>query len=248
MKFLKSRKAIIAALLVLVVLVLVVRDLENEARTSLVQDLEIRSSRIVGARVDIHGADIDREAGEVSVPGLTVANPTGFSGRDMISIDSIGMRADFEARVIEQIKVDGIEVAIEFQGERSNLESVGERVVESAEREDEVPEEGSADQEASDSDDAETIRADWLVERVEFAGIKVSVRADWTDEVREFEFEGLAVEDLNGGTDDLVRRVAVDFLDKVLVSAAEQVEDDRLRERLMEKVGALRQRAVETEG
>lgn len=247
MKFLTSRKTIIAALLFVVALVLVVRDLEDDGQTSLAEVLEIRTSRMLGARVNIHDVDIDRSGGKISVPGLTVANPTGFSNQDMIKIDSISLQMDFEARFIEQVEVKGVEVAIEFQGDRSNLESVGERVVQSAEREKEVAQDVSDEEEASHTETVGDDRDDWKVERVELTDAAVSVQADWTDEVGEFELEGMLLEDLDGRTDDLLRLVAADFLDRVLLSAAKRVEDDRLRARLMEKVGVLRQQVAETE-
>lgn len=245
MKILKSKK-IIVLLVALVALLWAIQLYKDDAEMSLLEKVESRGSRVLGTRLDVDDAYVDWASGEISLSRLVVANPGGFSNANMISVDAIEARADFESRVIDRVRLSGVDAVIEFRGARSNFETVGDRMAKRAAGDGAAAGNGQdGEREASDasteSGAAEAPpRDDWVVESIEFVDIHVRVTADWSS--REFDFDagGLSIESLDAGTDDLVRAVAIRFLDRVLVSAANQAEDDRLKESLMEKAEALR--------
>lgn len=248
MKTFRYRKTIVVVLAALVALLWAIELYRNDVGLSLLEAMESRGSRVLGTRVDIADANVDRDSGEVSLAGLEVANPGGFSNREMLTVDAVAVHADFGARIIERIRLSGVNALLEFRGARSNFQTVGERIAAS----DKVEEAAAgdvarqADSEAASAGQADTagadapVRDDWVVADVEFVAIHVTVRADWTSEVVDFDAGGLSVSGLDAGTDDLVRAVAARFLHRVLASAAERVDDARLAEALREKARELR--------
>lgn len=153
---------------------------------------------------------------------------------------------DFDSRVIETVSLEGVAVLIEFRGGRSNFETLADRAVR---REQQAQADaGSGDTDATADDETapeeeaggEAARDDWRIETVEFGDARVRVQADWTSEVIDEEIAGFTIDGLDAGTDDLARAVTVRFLDRILVSTANRVDNERVREVLMEKSGELR--------
>lgn len=249
MKVLKTRKSIIVLLVAVIVLFWALQLYRDDAELSLQEEIEARGSRILGTRLNVGAVSVDWGDGKISLSKLVVASPGGFSNRDMISVDKVDGRADFGARVIERLTLSGVSTVIEFRGARSNFETIADRITRRAVGEDAPAGSGQAGagEEVGDSGEEtgageESPRDDWQVENVEFGRIRVRVQADWTSDVLDFDVGGLSIEKLNAGTDDLARVVTVRFLDRVLMSAANQVDDERLQEALMEKAEDLRNR------
>lgn len=246
MSMLKSRKSIVMLIAAVVVVLAAIRFVGEDPGALLIEQVESRGSRLLGARLDISGAEVDAGAGRISLSGLTVANPGGFSSADMMSVEDVALAGDLEQRVMDQITFSGVTTMVEFRGAQSNLGSLGERIADDVEEEQasEPREESEAQSDTgSDGQDPAADDADgdgWRIERVEFSDINIQVRADWTSEVLELDAGGLVLEDLDAGANDVARVVAIRFLHKVLVAGAEQVGDDRLKGHLLEKAQALR--------
>lgn len=85
----------------------------------------------------------------------------------------------------------------------------------------------------------------WRIESLELDVVRV--QADWTSKEIDFDAGSFSIDVLAAGTDDLVRGLTVRFLARVLVSAAARVDDDRLKDCLMEKTEALRGRLPPTQ-
>lgn len=248
MPILKSKRTIIILLVAAAALLWAIRLYENDAEVSLQEEIESRGSRILGTRVDVGDITVNWNAGRLSLADLSVASPGGFSGQDMISVDSVEADLDFETRVIDRITLRGVEAVIEFRGARSNFQTMGDRVARRSAGDDVAG--GSADGgDAGEGDSRPEADAaggvapdDWRVESIEFDGVRVRVQADWTSKAVEFDAGGFSIDALDAGTEDLARAVTVRFLDRVLVSAADRVDNDRLRNALLEKAEALRTR------
>lgn len=249
MKSLKNKKSMIVLLVAVIVLFWTLQLYREDAELSLREEIEARGSRILGTRLNVGAVSVDWSGGNISLSELVVASPGGFSSGDMISVDKVDGRADFGARVIDRLTLSGVNTVIEFRGARSNFETIADRIARRAAGDDASTGSGQAGagEEAGDSGEEtgageESPRDDWQVENVEFGGIRVRVQADWTSDVLDFDVGGFSIEGLDAGTDDLARAVTVRFLDRVLMSAANQVDDERLREALMEKAEDLRNR------
>ncbi|MDZ7841492.1 MAG: hypothetical protein U5R46_11870 [Gammaproteobacteria bacterium] len=250
MKILKSKTTFVGLLLVAVLLG-ALELYRDDTEASLGEEIESRGSRLLGTRLDVGDVSLDRGAGRVVLSDLAVANPGGFSSGDMISVESVTMRIDRDGRVIERMTFSGVDAVVEFRGAQGNFETLADRVAKRSERATAPPDEADDGGEAEQStDEAEreqddtgagaSARDDWRVNRVEFERIGIRVQADWTSEVLEFDAGGLSVDSLDAGVDDLVRAVAVQFLHRVLVSAADQVDDERLKAGLLDRARALR--------
>lgn len=250
MRFLKSKKSIALLIALVALAVWLFQLVEDEAGMSLAESIEARGSRVLGTRVDVSEVQMDASGGNMTVSGLVVANPGGFSDNNMISVDDIGLEISPGERVIERIHLAGAAVLLEFRGARTNFEALGERIAKRAAGASASPGADAADQSGDSGNGAAgspPARDDWRVELVEFGNIRVTLGADWTSEVIEYDTGALAVENLDAGADDLARAVTARLLDKVLVSAAAEVEDDRLREALMEEADELRARLAPPE-
>lgn len=250
MKIHKSRKTIIVLLVAVAALLWAIQVYRDDAETLLREAVESRGSRVLGTRVDVGDAAVDLDGGRASLAGLVVANPGGFSDRNMISVETMAVHGDFGDRVIDRVVLSGVDTIIEFRGARSNFETLGDRVASRAA--DDAAAAGDDDEEAGDEEDVdasgnegtgkEAARDDWQVGSIQVENIRVRVEADWSSDVVDFDAGGLSIDSLDAGTDALARTVLIRFLDRVLMAAAEQVDDDRLREGLMEKARELRDR------
>lgn len=239
-----SGKMIGVLLVLALVAVGVMYALEDDLSSSMIETVEARASRVLGTRVDVSDARVDWDAGTVSLSGLVVANPGGFSNQDMISVDEIDARLEPGARVVKEVALHGVRAVVEFRGSRSNFEAIDARIADSAETatataKDDAGEAAAADAGKADVESAAESRAGWRVERIAVDGVQVSVQADWTSKVFEMKTAGLVMESLDAGTDDLVRAVATRFLYQVLATAARDVDDHRLREILQRKAAQL---------
>jgi hypothetical protein len=255
MKLLKSKKGLIVLAVAVVLVIWAVSLVRDDIEVSLVEQIETRGSRILGARVNVVGASVDWAAGDVSLSKLVVASPGGFSNQDMISVDTVDARAGLDARRIERVTLRGVDVLVEFRGAKSNFETVSDRIARRAARDDAGDGSGwdAVDRETTESEsesegdegtvtDEDQPRDDWRVDEVVFEDIQVRVQADWSSKVIDIDAGDLSIANLDAGTDDLVRAVSLRFVHRVLASAAEQVDDERLRKALMEKAEDLRAR------
>lgn len=253
MKILKSKKFVLVLLLALAALFAGLELYRDDAGLSLGETIETRGSRILGTRLTVGDVSLDSGGGRIVLSDLALANPGGFASSDMISVNSVEMRLDRDSRVIERMTFSGVAAVIELRGARGNFENLADRVAKRATRnsgagasggtgEDEETGRSANPVEREDgaADGQTPARDDWRVNQVEFDRIGVRVQADWTPEVLEFDAGGLSVGPLDAGADDLARAVAVQFLHRVLVSAAEQVDDERLKAGLLDRARALR--------
>lgn len=242
-----TKRMIGALLLVAAAALAAIHLLENDTTASVLETIEARGSRVLGTRVDVSGAQVDWDAGDLSLSGLVVANPGGFSNQDMISVDKIDVQLDPGTRVIREIALHGVRAVVEFRGSRSNFETMNRRVAGNAAASPAADDMKKTESPAGDSKDAhsgggEGVRDDWRIERISMDGIRVSIQADWTSKVFETETDGLVLESLDAGADDLARAVVTRFMYKALATAARQVDDRRLKQILESKASELRGR------
>lgn len=87
------------------------------------------ASTNLGVSVSIEGSEIVGEGIDkiLKLSGLSVANPSGFSGRHAIRIGEVWIRYDDRASnatdiVVREVVANGVEIAFERRGGQSNLE------------------------------------------------------------------------------------------------------------------------------
>ena len=125
------RKVPALATLILVVAIvagvgiLVVRNIDGIVK----EMIEVVGSQVTGSRVRVAGLKIDLSEGVVSVSGLTVANPKGFSDRNIFSLGNIIVDIETgslskNVYVIELISIDGILVFAEQVGSTNNIQAL----------------------------------------------------------------------------------------------------------------------------
>jgi hypothetical protein len=116
-------------LLVLVVLIggagYLYWNLGNLAQTL----IEEQGSATIGTSVRVDGVKFDLFDGQVTVRGLKVANPKGYSDRDAFAVDEITVGVSFDASsrkliVFDEIVVDRPRLTYEKSGGTSNLDEI----------------------------------------------------------------------------------------------------------------------------
>lgn len=246
MKILNTKNIVIVGVVAGIAVLAAYRYFQEKPATVLVQQIEARGSRMLGTRVEVGSMSVSRSDGQLSASELSVANPSGFSNANMIRIERVNAGGDIEARLIDSMTFDGVHALIEFQGTSNNFEEVGERVDRDEARARQEEAAAESDDEADEGDDGqgadeETDAGDWYFKRLAFNQIRVTARADWTDEVVEYDADDLVLEDVEGSSDEVARRAVVEFLNEVLLSAARQAGNERLRDNLQEKAEELRE-------
>lgn len=231
---------------------------KDETNVSLLEVVEGNGSRLLGTRVDVESAEAAWDAGAFSITKLEIANPGGFSDSNMITVQSIRGEGDLISGTIDRLDFDGVDVLIEFRGADSNFEVIGERITDNAgggglrpegeSRDQEKDEDGAGDESGNAGKDEESsFPEEWRVGTVAFDNIRVTVRADWTSEVVMFDAPRMALESLDGEVDRVTRSVVTGFFGNVLSSGAKRVDNERLKENLLERARTIQARTREVE-
>ncbi len=100
--------------------------------------IERYGSRLTGTEVTVERVDIALRQGRITIDGLRVANPEGFSDRDALDLDRLTVQIDPESLreqpyVLERIEIAGVGALYEVDAEgrrnldviRGNLEQAG---------------------------------------------------------------------------------------------------------------------------
>jgi len=73
--------------------------------------IETQGAELVGTRVSVGGVSIDLAEGKGTIRELRVANPKGFSARDVFLLDSISLDLDVASLASEPIVIDSLTIA-----------------------------------------------------------------------------------------------------------------------------------------
>ena len=105
--------------------VFVTRNIDEIVR----EMIEAVGSKVVGSEVRVADLKLDLTKGEGFLSGLTVANPKGFSGGNIFSLNRVSIDIDTgslfdNVYVIESISVNGIRVLVEQAGSKNNIQAL----------------------------------------------------------------------------------------------------------------------------
>lgn len=122
----------IVGLVVLVCTGIVIYLVTNSGQL-LERAIETYGGRYLGAPVEVSGLDVSLAEGAVSIDGLEVGNPPGFSGPPAFRLAniSVALNADqtsAELIVLKRVSIDGAEVSAQVVGRESNLQKLMDNV------------------------------------------------------------------------------------------------------------------------
>jgi hypothetical protein len=94
--------------------------------------IESAGTTALGTAVRVDSVSINLTDGSATLSGFTVANPQGFSNRDMIRFDELRVAIDIRSLNSEVIRINSISsvnpyVFFEMRGNRSNFDVIRER-------------------------------------------------------------------------------------------------------------------------
>lgn len=111
------------------------------------QVVEATGSEVTGTRVSLGGAKFTLTEGRGELQGLSIANPSGFSSKNIFEMDTVAIQVDPTSLtgsviVIDEVTIDGARLLAEQKGLTTNLKALMENMDTGEEAP--PPEEGSA--------------------------------------------------------------------------------------------------------
>ncbi len=126
----KLVKTVLAVVIVLIVLMAVgVIGVALFADRAVKAAVESAGARTLNVGVDVEQADVSLLGGALVLRGIAVANPPGYEGAALLTLQRVDVKADTgsllaEEVVIEDMKLDHMEVFVEQKGLQNNLYEV----------------------------------------------------------------------------------------------------------------------------
>ncbi len=124
----KRKLLLVAAALVVVGVALVALTWANLGRI-VKFGIEEGGSLVLGVPVRLKDATVSVKTGTVSLDGLTIGNPKGFSAPDMFSLDHASATVEIgslrsDVIVVKDVTIDGPRITLEFSGATTNWGTV----------------------------------------------------------------------------------------------------------------------------
>lgn len=134
------------------------------------QAMESYGTRYLGAPVTVGGVDVSLSDGAVSVDELEVGNPPGFDGPAAFRLNNISVALNIQETsgdliVLNEVSIDGAEVAALLVGRDSNLQKLMDNL--------EAQTGGAAEEEPESASDVQLI-----IDRFSFTNAHASVNSD----------------------------------------------------------------------
>jgi hypothetical protein len=107
-----KRILIIAALALLMVIVGIAVFLYNSMDSIVESAIEKEGSRVLGTRVSVGSVDISLKTGRGTIRGVSVANPKGFSSKEMFKLGEITVDIDVKSLNRDPIVIDEITISL----------------------------------------------------------------------------------------------------------------------------------------
>ena len=106
-----KRKLILAAIALLVVIDGIAVYLYHSIDSIVEAAIEKHGSRVLGTKVSVGSVDISLKSGRGTIRDVSVANPDGFSGGDMFTLDEVVVDIDVKSINRDPIVIDEITIA-----------------------------------------------------------------------------------------------------------------------------------------
>ncbi len=191
-------KLAVAAVLVLcgLVAVLLATNLDRLVRRA----IEVAGTQALGTAVTVTAVQMELTEGRAVIRGLRIANPEGFSERDMISLDELSLHLDAASlssvpRVLS-IEAHNAMVNVEARGNVSNLSVVSQQMATRI---------NPASSEASPGREI-------IVERIGLHGIEATLQSDFLPLQGGVKLGDVVLVGFQGDADELARAISRDLM------------------------------------
>ncbi|RJQ47681.1 MAG: hypothetical protein C4538_04860 [Nitrospiraceae bacterium] len=130
----KSKKSIIIIGAIVVIIIGALIIMLTSLNRIVAAAIEKYGSLVTQTRVSVSSVNIDLSAGEGSVSGLTVGNPSGFTGPSAFHLGSISTKIDTgsitkDMVIVDNVTISGPHIMYEIDGSgRSNIEIIKQNV------------------------------------------------------------------------------------------------------------------------
>lgn len=121
-------------LLILLVIIIAIPLLVVASINSLVKTgIEEYGSELAGAKIEVGSVDFSFTTAEVSVSGLKIWNPEGFSSAEALALDNISVRLDrnsltTDTIVINEIEIDAPLIRYEVGAAGNNIDAITKNI------------------------------------------------------------------------------------------------------------------------
>lgn len=127
------KKILIALLLVVVVIGGGVVYMASNAGKLIQQAVLDYGPKVIGAKIDLAGVDVDFWGGTASIKGLVIHNPDGFKSAHALKIDSLDVGIDLGSLTsdvirISQVRMEGANVIYEIGTKGNNISRLQKNV------------------------------------------------------------------------------------------------------------------------
>jgi len=203
--------------------------------------IEDAGTDVTQTSVNVSGVEIALLDGKASLSGLSIANPPGFSGSNIFTLDKVAVEIDIESLnsnpiIINEILVRQPQVFYEMNKDRvSNLDALKKTVAS-------YPASGSAapDDKAASDKTAPGEEMKLIIKKLRFEGGHLSaVSAIVPDKKIEADLPAFQMNNLGqssgGATSEQIAKQVIDRLVKQAVDVAAKAGVDQLTDKLREK-------------
>ena len=191
--------------------------------------------------VNVSGVEIGLLDGKASLAGLSVANPPGFSGSNIVTLDKVAVEIDIESLnsnpiIINEILVAQPQVFYEMNKDKvSNLDVLKKNVASYSASDSAAPDDKAASDEAAPGEEMKLI-----IKKLRFDGGHLSaVSAIVPDKKIEADLPAFQMNNLGqstgGATSEQIAKQVIDRLIKQAVDVAAKAGVDQLTDELKEK-------------
>jgi hypothetical protein len=194
--------------------------------------------------VDVSGVGIKLLDGKATISGLSVANPPGFSGSNIFTLDKVSVEIDIQSInsnpiIINEILVRQPQVFYEMNKDRtSNLDVLKKNVASYSASSSSSSSPSDADKEAATGEKGEELKL--IIKKLSFEGGHLSaVSALAPDKKIEADLPAFHMNNLGqstgGATSDQIAKQIIDRLVKQAVDVAAKAGVDQLTDELKQK-------------
>jgi len=116
----------------------------NKLDSIIAQTIEKEGSAALNTRVSVSQVTTQLKDGKASIAGITIANPSGYTNQNALSLNSISAEVDYKQQIIKLISINQPIINAELKGSSSNFQDLLDGIPESSNQESEQS--GSSDQ------------------------------------------------------------------------------------------------------
>ena len=234
-------KKILAVVLVLIIAVFAWFKFSGQPEKLILEELERQGQRAFGTEVTVSDLDLDIKQGTASIREISVANPSGFTQENALTLSEIHAQFDYKNFSISEIIISDPHVYAEFIDSRLNIEELSKHAdlfapvpvseVDVATGES-TPESGTEDKQSEEES------VELTIDYIALENITVDLISDKLKEQKQFGIDQIAARDLSGTPGQLGNQI----INKMLNDLYQRVAAESLKELGIEKFDELKEK------